>query len=134
MNIHNIKSIAIKFFAYFGILFGILTISSGGLILFSEEKYRLAAGKYIPEILWFNFLSGFLYLYVSSLILQKNKNTVYSIKFLLFLIFMAVLYLGIHIISGGEYEKRTLIAMFFRFAFWSGMFFLVSSEKEYLYV
>jgi hypothetical protein len=41
--------------------FGLLTIKSGGTILFGEDAAREAAGNYVPFVLWFNFLAGFAY-------------------------------------------------------------------------
>ncbi|MEZ4618290.1 MAG: hypothetical protein R2867_22630 [Caldilineaceae bacterium] len=42
------------------ILFGLLTILSGGRTLFNAEAQQLA-GNYVPFVLWFNFLAGFAY-------------------------------------------------------------------------
>ena len=41
--------------------FGLLTIKSGGAILFGNDAARDAAGNYVPFVLWFNFLAGFAY-------------------------------------------------------------------------
>ncbi|MCB1863823.1 MAG: hypothetical protein KDG50_00205, partial [Chromatiales bacterium] len=41
--------------------FGLLTIKSGGTILFGNVAARDAAGSYVPFVLWFNFLAGFAY-------------------------------------------------------------------------
>ncbi|MFA7320575.1 MAG: hypothetical protein WC000_03825, partial [Dokdonella sp.] len=43
------------------IIFGLLTIKEGGTVLFGGEAARSAAGKYVPFVLWFNFLAGFAY-------------------------------------------------------------------------
>ena len=41
------------------VVFGALTILSGGTVLFGGDAAREAAGKVVPFVLWFNFLSGF---------------------------------------------------------------------------
>ena len=41
------------------IVFGLMTIISGGSVLFIESARR-AAGDYVPFVLWFNFLAGFM--------------------------------------------------------------------------
>ena len=46
--------------AIFAILFGTLTIISGGSALFNNEAQKLA-GNYVGFVLWFNFLAGFDY-------------------------------------------------------------------------
>ncbi len=44
------------------VLFGLMTLKGGGGVLFGDEAARIAAGKYVPLLLWFNFLSGFVYI------------------------------------------------------------------------
>ena len=46
---------------FIAIVFGIMTIKSGGAVLFTDGEARLAAGDYVSFVLWFNFLAGFLY-------------------------------------------------------------------------
>ena len=41
--------------------FGLLTIKQGGTILFGDEAASVAAGNYVPFILVFNFMAGFVY-------------------------------------------------------------------------
>ena len=41
--------------------FGLLTLREGGAVLFVDGAARLAAGHYVPFVLWFNFLAGFAY-------------------------------------------------------------------------
>ena len=48
-----------KIVAVVAIAFGGLTIKSGGDVLFWSEQARIAAGHYVPAVLWFNFLMGF---------------------------------------------------------------------------
>jgi hypothetical protein len=40
-------------------VFGVLTIVSGGRVLFGDGA--AAAGSYVPYIVWFNFVAGFAY-------------------------------------------------------------------------
>lgn len=49
-----------KGIALFAVLFGLLTLSSGGAVLFNRAA-RQAAGNYVEFIVWFNFLVGFAY-------------------------------------------------------------------------
>ncbi len=41
-------------------LFGLLTIYSGGMVLFGGPATKAAAGDAVPLVLWFNFFAGFL--------------------------------------------------------------------------
>ena len=47
--------------ALLAIAFGALTIKEGGAVLFSQDAARVAAGDYVPFVLWSNFLLGFVY-------------------------------------------------------------------------
>jgi len=41
------------------VVFGLLTLKSGGAVLFIGGVCRQQAGNYIPFVLWSNFLAGF---------------------------------------------------------------------------
>lgn len=112
------EKIIILILGLFAIGFGIITIKSGGFALFGGEAGKEFAGKYVPFVLWFNFLAGFLYVVTGVGILLKKKWSVVLAKTLAtstVLIFMAF---GIYILTGGEYEMRTIGAMTVRSLFW----------------
>ncbi|MCB0121214.1 MAG: hypothetical protein KDE58_03160 [Caldilineaceae bacterium] len=99
------------------ILFGLLTILSGGRTLFNAEAQQLA-GNYIPFVLWFNFLAGFAYV-IAGIGLWTMKRWGLWLSFaiatttvLVFAVF------GIQIGSGGSYEMRTVGAMGLRALIW----------------
>ncbi len=43
------------------IAFGMLTIKSGRQVVFGNIAARVAAGNFVPFVVWFNFLAGFVY-------------------------------------------------------------------------
>ncbi|MCP4183961.1 MAG: hypothetical protein GY761_11695 [Hyphomicrobiales bacterium] len=102
------------------ILFGALTVFSGGSVIFLSEAAQ-AAGNYVPFVVWFNFLAGFAYM-ISGIGLYKWRqwgvNLSMVIAVLTLLVFAG---LGFHILSGGAYEMRTVIAMTFRLSMWTGI-------------
>lgn len=53
------QSIGIWVVTVIAIVFGLLTIKSGGSVLFVDGTAREDAGNYVPFVLWFNFLAGF---------------------------------------------------------------------------
>ena len=55
-------SLGLRAISLLTVAFGLLTIREGGSILFGTEASRLAAGDYVPFVLWFNFIAGFAYL------------------------------------------------------------------------
>jgi hypothetical protein len=105
--------------AIVAILFGLLTIKSGGSVLFTDGEARLAAGNYVDFVLWSNFLAGFFYVATGiGIWLQKpwSATAAIIIAVLTALIFAA---LGVYIINGGESEQRTTIAMALRTLVWT---------------
>lgn len=103
--------------AIVALLFGVLTIVSGGRTLFNSEAQQLA-GNYVPFVLWFNFLAGFAYV-IAGLGLWRQQRWSIGFSFVIaaatLLTFIAF---GIQIWSGGSYEMRTVGAMAFRTVVW----------------
>ncbi len=100
------------------IAFGFLTIFSGGTALFGGLEARAAAGSAVPFVLWFNFIAGFVYILAGLAILVRNRIA-YALSVAILgatlLVFAALL---VHVLMGGAYEQRTVIAMIFRSAVW----------------
>ena len=101
-----------------GILFGLMTLREGGAVLFVDGAARQAAGNYVPFVLWFNFLAGFVYIAASvGLWFQRAwaARTALAIAAATLLVFAA---LGVYIAAEGAYELRTVIAMTVRSTTW----------------
>lgn len=104
--------------AVVGIVFGLMTLKTGGLTLFTEEG-RVAAGDYVPFVLWFNFLAGFFYILASVGILLGHSPARTIAKILaLASLGVFILLLG-HVALGGSYEVKTIVAMIVRGGFWA---------------
>lgn len=112
------RSIGVWSVALLAVMFGLMTIKSGASVLFVDGEARQAAGHYVPFVLWFNFCAGFAYIVAGiglwllrpwsawlSLLLATATVTVFAA-------------LGLHILNGGEYEMRTVIAMTLRSGVW----------------
>ncbi|RLA13182.1 MAG: hypothetical protein DRQ59_05935 [Gammaproteobacteria bacterium] len=113
------RSIGIWIMTAIAVVFGLLTIKSGGSVLFIDGIAREEAGNYVPFVLWFNFLAGFAYLLAAAgLIMQKHWAVWISILIAVATIVVFAL-LGLHIFSDGLYEVRTVIAMSLRTAVWT---------------
>lgn len=112
------RTISIWVLSLIAILFGLLTIKSGGSVLFIDGDARLAAGNYVPFVLWFNFSAGFVYIVAgAALWLQRTWSAWLSLVLAgsTLVIFVAF---GLYILNGGEYEMRTVIAMSLRSGIW----------------
>ena len=117
MTIHN-RTIGIWIFSLLAGIFGLLTIKSGGSVLFIDGEARLAAGHYVPFVLWFNFCAGFVYIVAGiALWLMRTWAAWLSLLLAISTLFIFAVF-GLHILNGGEYETRTVIAMSLRSAIW----------------
>ena len=105
----------------FAVLFGLLTLKEGGTVLFGSADARSAAGAYVPFVLWFNFLAGFAYV-AAGLALWRRLGwaawLALCIGLATALVFAAF---GIHVLTGGAFEVRTVAAMALRTAVWLGI-------------
>ena len=100
------------------VVFGLMTVLEGGTVLFGAEEARRAAGRYVPFVLWFNFLAGFAYV-TAGIGLWKRVRWSVGLSFGILIGTAAVFVaLGVHVLSGSPYENRTLVAMTLRTAVW----------------
>lgn len=83
-----------------------------------------AAGAYVPFVLWFNFLAGFAYVAAGIGIWKGQRWAARLAVALAAMTIIMFTYLGVHILSGGAFELRTVIAMGFRTAFWAMVAFV----------
>ncbi len=100
------------------IAFGALTLWSGGMVLFGPDAARVAAGRFVPFVLWFNFLSGAVYIAAGIGIFQGRrfgKMLASALAVALAVLFASFL---VSIAGGQEWELRTMVALVIRFAFW----------------
>jgi hypothetical protein len=87
--------------------------------LFGGAGARAAVGDAVPFVLWFNFLSGFVYVLAGvGLFLWVRWGAQLSalLAIAILLVFAAF---GLHVVSGGAFEMRTVGAMILRSAFGS---------------
>ncbi|MBU1689193.1 MAG: hypothetical protein KJ958_01670 [Gammaproteobacteria bacterium] len=98
--------------------FGLLTVKEGGTILFGDEAARIAAGNYVPFVLWFNFLAGFAYIIAGTGLWLQQCWAMWLAVAIATATALTLAAFGIHVVSGGAYELRTVIAMSLRTLVW----------------
>ena len=101
-----------------GTLFGLMTIREGGAVLFVDGAARVAAGDYVPFVLWFNFLAGFAYVVAGTGLVFRQTwaaRVALVIAAATLVVFVA---LGAHVFGGGAFEMRTVVAMTLRSVIW----------------
>ena len=113
------RSIGIWINAAIAVVFGLLTIKSGGSVLFVDGKFREAAGNYVPFVVWFNFCAGFAYLIAGGGLWMQKHWAVWISIFIVVATLVVFAILGIHILNGGIYENRTIVAMSLRTVVWA---------------
>lgn len=118
------RRIGPRVMAAIALIFGLLTLVSGGQVLFGAESHRAAAGDYVGFVVWFNFLAGFAYI-AAGIGLWLGSRWAVWLSLLIAVATLAVFALfGVHILQGGRYEMRTVAAMTLRTATW-WVFFLI---------
>ena len=107
--------------AIVALVFGALTIFSGGRVLFGPEEASVAAGNYVTFVLWFNFLAGFAYVAAGAGLWLWRRWAAWlalGIAAATALVFAAF---GVHVAMGGAFELRTVAAMALRTLLWAGI-------------
>lgn len=100
------------------VVFGMLTVVSGGSALFGGSAARAVAGDAVLFVLWFNFLSGFVYILAGIGIATGRRWAVTLSTGLAAAIAVVFALFGLHIYEGGAFEMRTVGAMSLRLVIW----------------
>jgi hypothetical protein len=100
------------------VVFGILTIVSGGTALFGGAEAQAAVGDAVPFVLWFNFLSGFVYVLAGVGIAMGRGWAVKLSIGLVAAIAVVFALFGLHVYQGAAFEMRTVGAMTLRLLVW----------------
>lgn len=104
--------------AVIALAFGALTVFSGGTALFGGPEVRAAVGDAVPFVLWFNFLAGFAYI-AAGIGLWLRRPWSANLALLIALATLAVFAaFGLHVVTGGAFEPRTVGAMTLRSLVW----------------
>lgn len=118
MKRKDVRSTALTVAAIVAILFGALTVLSGGTALFGPAEARTALGDIVTFVLWFNFAAGFAYIVAGVGLFGRRKWAVRLAALIAIATALVFAALGLHIAQGGLYEMRTVIAMTVRTAVW----------------
>lgn len=102
-------------------VFGLLTIASGGMALFGSGSTRAAYGSAVPFVLWFNFLSGFVYLLAAYGLYTCRWWGIALAIFIAITTVLVFMAFGVAVAIGVPFEMRTVGAMTVRAAFWLGV-------------
>ncbi len=112
------RSKALTVAAGVAIVFGVLTLLSGGMALFGAAETRAVFGDVVHFVLWFNFVAGLAYVAAGIGLLRRRRWAVRLSALIAAATALVFAALGLHILGGGPYEMRTVIAMTIRTAVW----------------
>lgn len=115
------SSLAQKILAVIALVFGLLTLFSGGNVLFGPDAAQQMAGNYVDFVVWFNFLAGAIYV-LAAVGLWFSEGWAAGLSAILALA-TAVVALGFAyvVLRGAPFEMRTVGALALRFVFWAGV-------------
>lgn len=111
--------VLLRLLAALGIVFGVMTLISGGGVVFDIGEARASAGHYVGFVVLFNFLAGFAYLLAGAGLWARRRWAAWlgaGIALATLLVFAAF---GFHVLVGGAFEMRTVGAMVLRFSVWA---------------
>lgn len=107
--------------SFVAISFGLLTIRAGGTVLFGSAAARSAAGHYVPFVLWFNFLAGFAYVIAGVGLWLERRWAAWLALVIAVATALVFAAFGVHVLAGGAYELRTVVAMSLRTLVWTAI-------------
>ena len=112
------RPLSIWIVAIVGCVFGLASIRSGGSVLFIDGPFRESVGIFIPFVVWFNFLFGFVYFAAGVGLWVQRRWAVWISLLVVIATLIVFTILVIYIVNGGTYELRTIYAMILRFVVW----------------
>jgi len=121
---------ALYIVAAVALAFGVATILSGGQVLFGPESAREAAGHYIPFVVWFNFLAGFVYVAAAIGLATRQPWAAFLALVIAGATSLVFFYFVLFVLTGVPFESRTVGAMTLRIALWAGIAWFVRYRKD----
>ena len=121
MNTNSGNKFWLRLVAVVAVAFGLLTVKEGGTILFGDAAVRAAAGNYVPFVLWFNFMAGFAYVIAGAGLWMQQRWAAWLAVAIVVATALTFAAFGAHVVSGGAYEQRTVIAMSLRTLVWAAI-------------
>mgnify|MGYP001109814082 CR=1 FL=1 len=111
----------IKPMAAVAMIFGVMTVFSGGSVLFGSVASRASAGNYVGFVLWFNFLAGGAYV-LAGIGLWLNKSWAVRLSALIAIATAFVAFgFAVVVLRGTPFEMRTVGALALRFTVWAAI-------------
>lgn len=104
--------------AVFALIFGVMTILSGGGVLFGPAETRASAGNYVGLVVWFNFLAGGAYVAAAVGLWLRKRWAAHLATLIAVATAVVALGFAFLVLRGEAFEMRTVGALALRFVFW----------------
>ena len=115
----------IQVLALVALVFGTLTVFSGGRALFGDAQARAAVGNAVPFVLWFNFCAGFAYVITAVGLWRKSPWSKWAATAIAASTALVGAAFALEVLQGTAYELRTALALLLRLAFWTATAVLI---------
>ncbi len=112
----------LKAIGLIAVIFGAMTIFAGGTAIFGGAGVQEAVGDAVPLVLKFNFAAGFAYVLAGFGLLLARPWAVWVSAVIAVGSLVILGYLALHVLQGGAFEPRTVLAMTFRTLMWGVIF------------
>lgn len=100
------------------VLFGVMTLIEGGHVIFGGPEAQREAGEIVWFVLIFTFGAGFFYVLGGVGALLQRGWSVWVARALAVSTLAVFVAFDVHVMTGGAYMTRTVLAMTFRAGFW----------------
>lgn len=120
----------LKTLAGIAVVFGVLTVFSGGRALFGTAEARASVGNAVGFVLWFNFSAGFVYVFTGLGLWRGLRWAPWAAAALAGSTALVAVAFGLHVLRGGAYEARTVGAMAIRLVFWTLLAWLALRTRK----
>ena len=116
--------VLIRVLSIIATVFGIMTVISGSAVLIPNGIIQKSVGNYVEFVVWFNLLSGLIYIITGFGLWKSRKWSVMTSVILTLALAIILLVFSIHVKQGGMFELRTFYALTFRMLFWLAISFI----------
>ncbi|MBW6494674.1 MAG: hypothetical protein K0B16_09005 [Burkholderiaceae bacterium] len=107
--------------AVIALIFGVITLLSGGGVLFGPQEARDSAGNFVGFVVWFNFLAGGAYVAAAVGLWMRKSWSAHLATLIAAATAAVALGFAVLVLRGAAFEMRTVGAMALRFAFWAAV-------------
>ncbi|WP_424943133.1 hypothetical protein [Aliiroseovarius crassostreae] len=120
----------LKGLALLAIVFGAMTVFSSGAVLFGPDIVQERAGRFVPFVVWFNFLAGLAYLAAGLGIWRARPWALGLSVAIAGATALVLVGFGVWVALGGAYELRTLGALILRTGVWVAIALTLSGTRR----